>query len=52
MKNKVDKLDVYKLVPASLDLRKLSDVAKMMLPKNVYNAQIKITQNKTVNITK
>ena len=38
MKSKVDKLDVDKLVPVSLDLSKLSDVVK----RDLYNAKIKI----------
>ena len=36
LKIKVDKLDVDKLVPASIDLSKLSDVVKMMLLKKMY----------------
>ena len=36
MKIKVDKLDVDKLVPAVVDLSKLSDVVKMMLLKKMY----------------
>ena len=36
LKIKVDKLDVDKLVPAPIDLSKLSDVVKMMLLKKMY----------------
>ena len=46
MKSKVDKLDVDKLVPAPVDLGKLSSVVKMMLLKDVYNAKIKILKIK------
>ena len=41
-KSKVDKLDVDKLVPATVDLSKLSDVVKYdVIKKDVYNAKIK-----------
>ena len=36
LKIKVDKLDVDKLVPAPIDLSKLSDVVKMMMLKKMY----------------
>ena len=36
LKIKVDKLDLDKLVPAPIDLSKLSDVVKMMLLKKMY----------------
>ena len=36
LKSKVDKLDVEKLVPADVDLSKLSDVVKIMLLKKMY----------------
>ena len=36
LKIKVDKLDVDKLVPAPIDLSKLSDVVKVMLLKKMY----------------
>ena len=36
LKTNVDKLDIDKLVPVSVDLSKLSDVVKMMLLKEVY----------------
>ena len=43
MKNKVDKLDVDKLVPALADLSKLSDIVKNdVIKKDVYNPKIKI----------
>ena len=42
MKSKVDKLDGDKLVPAPIDLSKLSDVVKNNdVKKDVYNAKIK-----------
>ena len=47
MKSKVDKLDVDKLVPAPVDLRKLSDVVKNdAVKKDVYNVKIKILKIK------
>ena len=36
MKSKVDKLDVDKLVPALVDLTKLSDVLKNDVVKKLY----------------
>ena len=36
MKSKVDKLDVDKLVPALVDLSKLSDVLKNNVVKKLY----------------
>ena len=36
MKNKVDKLDVDKLVPVPVDLSKLSDVVKNDVVKKMY----------------
>ena len=36
LESKVDKLDVYKLVPVSVDLKKLSDVLEKMLLKGLY----------------
>ena len=42
MKSKVHKLDDDKLVPAPVDLSKLSDVVKKdFVKKDVYNAKIK-----------
>ena len=42
LKSKVNKLDVDKLVPAAVDLSKLSDVVKNdVVKKDVYNAKIK-----------
>ena len=35
LKTDVDKLDIDKLAPVSVDLNKLSDVVKMMLLKNL-----------------
>ena len=41
-KSKVDNLDIDKLVPATVDLSKLSDVVKIdVVKKDVYNAKIK-----------
>ena len=36
LKSKVDKLDVDKLVPVTVDLSKLSNAVKMMLLKKMY----------------
>ena len=48
----VDKLDINKLVPVSVDLSKLSAVVKMMLfKKDVYNAKLKNIEDKISNIT-
>ena len=47
MKSKVDKLDGDKLVPAPIDLSKLSDVVKNNdVQKDVYNAKIKNIEGK------
>ena len=46
MKSKVDKLDVDKLVPVSVDLSKLSDVVKNDVRKDVYNTKIKNIEDK------
>ena len=51
MKSKVDKLDVGKLVPVSVDLSKLSDVVKNDVKNNVYNAKIKNNEDKILDIT-
>ena len=52
MKSKVDKLDVVKLVPALVDLSKLSDVIKNeVVKKNVYNAKIITIESKMPDIT-
>ena len=52
MKSKVDKLDVDKLVPAPVDLSKLSDVVKNdVVKKDVYNAKIKNIEDKIPDIT-
>ena len=51
MKSKVDKSDVDKLVPAPVDLSKLSDVAKNdVVKKDVCNAKIKTNENKIPDI--
>ena len=53
LKSKVDKLDVDKLVPAPVDLSKLSDVVKNdVVKKDVYNAKIKNIEDKIRDITK
>ena len=36
LKTEVGKLNIHKLVPASVDLSKLSEVVKMMLLKKLY----------------
>ena len=52
MKNKLDKLGVHKLVPVPVDLSKLSDaVSNDVVKKDVYNAKIKNTEDKILNIT-
>ena len=53
MKNKVDKLDVDKLVPFPVDLSNLGDVVKDdVVQKGVYNAKIKNIEDKIPDITK
>ena len=48
----VNKLDINKLVPVSVDLSKLSAVVKMMLfKKDVYNAKLKNIEDKIPDIT-
>ena len=52
LKSEVDKLDIDKLVPLSVDLSKLSDVVKNdVVKKDVYNAKIKDIEDKIPNIT-
>ena len=52
MKNKLDKLGVDKLVPVPVDLSKLSDaVNNDVVKKDVYNAKIKNTEDKILDIT-
>ena len=51
MKNKVDKLDFDKLVPASVDLSKLNDLVKSIAKSDVYNAKIKDMEDKMPDIT-
>ena len=52
MKSKVDKLHVDKLAPVPADLSKLSDVVKNdVVKKDVYNAKIKIIEDKIPHIT-
>ena len=51
-KNKVDKLDVDKLVPVPVDLSELSGVVKNdVVKKAVYNAKIKNIEDKIPDIT-
>ena len=52
LKSKVDKLDVDKLVPVLVDLSKLSDAVKSyVFEKDIYNAKIKIIEDKIPDIT-
>ena len=51
LKSKVDKLDVDKLVPVPAELSKLSGVVKNVVKKYVYNAKIKNTEDKILDIT-
>ena len=52
MKSKVDKLDVDKLVPAPVDLSKLSNLMKNeAVKKDVYNAKIKNIEDIILDIT-
>ena len=51
LKDKVDKLDVDKLVTVSVDLSKLYDVVKSyVVKKDVYNVQIKNIEDKIPGI--
>ena len=51
MKNKVDKLDVDKLVPFLVDFNKLSDVVKNdVVKKEVHNAKIEVIEGKISDI--
>ena len=52
-KTEVDKLDIDKLAPVPVDLRKLSDVVKNDVIKKIdYNAKITEIENKIPNISK
>ena len=52
LKNKVDKFDVDKLVPAPVDLSKLSDVVKNdVVKKDKYNAKKKNIEDKIADTT-
>ena len=52
LKSKVDRLDVDKLVPVPVDLSKLGDVvSNYTVKKDVYNAKIKIIEDKIPDIT-
>ena len=52
LESKIYKSDVDKLVPAPIDLSKLSDEVKNdVVQKDVYNAKIKNTEDKISDIT-
>ena len=52
MKSKVDKLDIDKLLPAPVDLSKLSHaVKKDVVKEDLYNAKIKNIEDKIPDIT-
>ena len=52
LKSKVDKLDIDKLVPVTIDLNKLSDAVKNdAVEKDVHNAKIKNIEEKIPDIT-
>ena len=52
LESKIYKLDVDKLVPAPIDLSKLSgEVKNDVVEKDVYNAKIKNTEDKISDIT-
>ena len=52
LKSKRDKLNVDKLVPAPVDLSKLSDAVKSdVIKKDVYNAKIKNIEDKIPDVT-
>ena len=52
LKSKVDKLDIDKLVPVTIDLNKLSDAVKNdAVEKDVHNAKIKNIEEKIPDIS-
>ena len=52
LKNNADKLDVDKLVHASVDSSKLSDLVKNdVVKKDVYNSKIRNTEDKIPDMT-
>ena len=52
LKNNADKLDVDKLVHASVDSSKLSDLVKNdVVKKDVYSSKIRNTEDKIPDIT-
>ena len=51
LKNKLDKLDVYRLVPIPVDLSNLSDVVKKCFKKDAHNAKITDIEGKISDIT-
>ena len=51
LKAEVDKLDIDKLAPVSVDLSKLSDVVKNAVKKADYNAKITKIENKVPDVS-
>ena len=52
LNSKIDKIEVDKLVPFSVDLSKLNDVLKNdVVKKDVYYARMKDSENRKINIT-
>ena len=52
LNSKVDKIEVDKSVPFSVDLSKLNDVLKNdVVKKDVYYAKMKDSENRKINIT-
>ena len=46
LESKVDNLDVHKIVPAPVDISKVSDLVKNVVKKDVYNVKIKKIEDK------
>ena len=46
LESKVDNLDVDKIVPAPVDISKVSDLVKNVVKKDVYNVKIKKIEDK------
>ena len=44
LKRKVEKIDVYKLVPVPVDLNRVSDVVKNILLQNMYTIRYQILE--------
>ena len=51
MKSEIDKLDVDKLVPIPVYLKKLSDVIRKYVKKDVYNGKIRNIEDKIPDST-